>query len=253
MALERAAWQQPLDVSDRVTSSKLQAAEDGAQELLQQIKERGCTEEFIPNPDTLPLGQVLHMVRYVWQSCSIQVDLVLVNSMTEEEIAEKKAKMEAINEATRFAKVMYQEEETEFSVFFKNEILTNGGTIFDVLVSHDNQETSHRIIVGTLHIPLCCGASMICLSVGDEYYAEYNLQPRDVAMQAFAFVIEQELERQTEGLLLMTQFPINYFAVADLDQRFDGYRDHFRQWTGVSLTGKISQIRIPSTGGRHVS
>ena len=81
----------------------------------------------------------------------IQVDLVLVNSMTAEEIAEKKAKMEAINKATRFAKVMYQEEETEFSVFFKTESLTNGGTIFDVLVSHNDQETSHRIVVGTLY------------------------------------------------------------------------------------------------------
>ena len=65
-------------------------------------------------------------------------------------------------------------------------------------------------------------------------------------MQAFAFVIEEELQRQTEGLLLMTQFPINYFAVADLDQRFDGYRDHFRKWTGVALTGEISRMMILS-------
>lgn len=57
-------------------------------------------------------------------------------------------------------------------------------------------------------------------------------------MLSFAFVIEEEMERQTEGLLVMTQFPINYFTVADLDQRFPEFREHFKQWTGCTLTGK---------------
>lgn len=72
---------------------------------------------------------------------------------------------------------------------------------------------------------------------GEEYYAKQGLQARDVVMLSFAFVIEEELERQTEGLLIMTQFPINYFTVADLDQRFDEFRDHFHRWTGVELSG----------------
>ena len=59
-----------------------------------------------------------------------------------------------------------------------------------------------------------------------------------MVLQAFAFVIEEELERQTEGLLLMTQFPINYFTVAELDQRFPEFRQHFHDHTGATLTGR---------------
>ena len=77
-----------------------------------------------------------------------QIDLILSDTLTEEEIAEKREKMEAVARATRYGKALFREEETEFSVYFKQEILTNGGTMFDVVVSHDEQDTSHRIIVG---------------------------------------------------------------------------------------------------------
>lgn len=73
--------------------------------------------------------------------------------------------------------------------------------------------------------------------VGDEYYTPHGITAEDVVMTSFAFVIEQDTERQTEGLLLMTQFPINYFTVAELDQRFPNFRDHFQKWTGKALTG----------------
>lgn len=64
--------------------------------------------------------------------------------------------MEAISKATRYGKAIVNEEETEFSVLFKQEILTNGGTMFDIIVSHDGQDTVHRVIVGTFRtfIPL---------------------------------------------------------------------------------------------------
>ena len=96
------------------------------------------------------------------------MDLILVDSMTEEEIEEKRAKMEAVAKATRTAKAIVDDEETEFSVLFKQEILTNGGTMFDVLVSHDNQDTSHRIIVG------------------EEYYQPHGLDAKEVVMLSFA-------------------------------------------------------------------
>jgi len=205
LALERAAWQQPLVAGANSNGvPKAKAAEDAASKLLEEIRSRGCTEEFMPNPEGIPQGHV---------------DLVLVDSMTEEEIEEKRAKMEAVQKATRYAKAIYQEEETDFSVLFKQEILTNGGTMFDVVVSHDDEDTAHRIIVG------------------DDYYAPHGLEAKEVVMLSFAFVIEQELERQTEGLLIMTQFPINYFTVADLDQRFPEFRDHFQRWTGITLSG----------------
>lgn len=54
---------------------------------------------------------------------------------------------------------------------------------------------------------------------------------------AFAFVLSKKLERQTEGMLLSTQFPINYFAVAELDQVFEDFRDYFKQWFGHQLEG----------------
>lgn len=59
MALEKAAWQQPLDVSGEVGSvGKLKAAEDKVKIILEQIKERGCKESFIPDPELLQDGKV---------------------------------------------------------------------------------------------------------------------------------------------------------------------------------------------------
>lgn len=71
-------------------------------------------------------------------------------------------------------------------------------------------------------------------------------------MTCFAFVIEQETERHTEGLLLMTQFPINYFTVAEVDQRFPNFREHFKKWTGKDLTGdKFWRFnRVADYGGK---
>jgi len=59
VALEKQAWQQPVDITTNTsTSSKIKAAEHKAEELLQIITERGCIEEFIPNPELLTQGQV---------------------------------------------------------------------------------------------------------------------------------------------------------------------------------------------------
>lgn len=70
MALERAAWQQPMEVSASGDSAvKLKEAETKAVELIEQIRQRGCTETFIPNPEALAKGQARIHISYE-KSCS---------------------------------------------------------------------------------------------------------------------------------------------------------------------------------------
>lgn len=74
LALERAAWQQPVEAFAISERGKQAAAEENAKQLQQAIKDRGCKEEFLPNPELLILGQVsgsLLCIEVLW-ACILQ-------------------------------------------------------------------------------------------------------------------------------------------------------------------------------------
>lgn len=58
VALERNSWQQPVDGGAISQRGKQAAAEEKVRQLMTVIRERGCTEEFVPNPTLLLDGQV---------------------------------------------------------------------------------------------------------------------------------------------------------------------------------------------------
>lgn len=51
-------WQQPVDAGAISERGRKGAAEECARQLVAQLKERGCKEEFTPNPTLLLEGQV---------------------------------------------------------------------------------------------------------------------------------------------------------------------------------------------------
>lgn len=58
VAMERTAWQQPVDAGAISDRGKLQAAEEKSKDLLEAIRKRGCREQFMPNAQLLGEGQV---------------------------------------------------------------------------------------------------------------------------------------------------------------------------------------------------
>lgn len=58
LALERTMWQQPVDAGAISQRGKQAAADQKVSELLAIMKQRGCKEEFVPNPSLLLDGQV---------------------------------------------------------------------------------------------------------------------------------------------------------------------------------------------------
>lgn len=64
---------------------------------------------------------------------------------------------------------------------------TKGGYIFDVKVTYEERETSHRVIVGK------------------EYYEDFEIQPEQVLDRAFAYLLGKKIQRQTEGMALFRQ------------------------------------------------
>ena len=53
--------------------------------------------------------------------------------------------------------------------------------MFDLNVTFENRETTHRVIVGK------------------EYYSEVDLEPEEVLAMTFAFLLRYKVPRQTEG------------------------------------------------------
>jgi hypothetical protein len=58
VALERTLWQQPVDAGAISQRGKLGAAEEKAGQLIKALKDRGCKEEFTPNPSFMIDGLV---------------------------------------------------------------------------------------------------------------------------------------------------------------------------------------------------
>jgi hypothetical protein len=58
LAQERAAWQKPMEAFAISERGKPAAAEELVKTQQQALRDRGCQEEFVPNLELLPLGQV---------------------------------------------------------------------------------------------------------------------------------------------------------------------------------------------------
>lgn len=192
LAMERTAWQQPIDAGAAADKGKLQAAEEKSKELIEKIRERGCREQFMPNATLLVDGLV---------------DFLPAQSLSPEELAKQKAVMDKIMQSSRTCKTVINGTESEFTVFFRNKYPTNGGVMCDISVTHDNVETRHRVIIGK------------------NYYEPYGGEPEQVVEVSFSFILSKKIPRQTEGMLMSDQFPVNYFSISELEQWFDDFKD----------------------------
>lgn len=183
--VEKEAWQVPVQVAGNSEGGTLVAAQEAAAMMVTQIKNRGCTVDFAPEPALLQKG----VIEFV--------------TLTPEEIERIRVEKEKLAESIKQLTFVNEEGEEEgFEILLNTELKTNGGYMYDVTLIHDSRETNHRVIVG------------------EKYYKHGTFEPEAVLGAAFGYILKREIPRQTEGILSSTQFSPNYFSIAELHQCF---------------------------------
>ena len=187
---EKEAWQVPVQVSGNSEGGTLVAAGEAAAMMVTQIKNRGCTVDFAPEPALLQKG----IIEFV--------------TLTPEEIERIRVEKEKLAESIKqFTFINEEGEEEEFELLLNSELKTNGGYMYDVTLMHDGRETNHRVIVGK------------------KYYKHGTFEPEAALGATFGYILKREIPRQTEGILSQTQFSANYFSVAEVHQCFADFED----------------------------
>lgn len=201
VAMERRDWQQPVDAGAISQRGKLGAAEEQCRQLLEALRSRGCKEEFVPNQELLAEGQV---------------DFLVAAAASEEELAARAAAVKALAKAKRTAITVVDGVQKKFDVTYLRSFPTRGGYMMDVRVSYEQQESKHRIIVGK------------------DYYEPHSITPEAVVEAALSLLLVKKVPRQTEGLLMNSQFPSNYFSISELEQWFgEDFNEEFERSIGV--------------------
>lgn len=215
LGAEMKLWQIPVEGGAISNRGRRGAAENRTKEILSALSSRGLKELFEVNQELLDEGQ-----------CDVLPSVPL----TEEEKQRQEMLAKQVQDSTCKVEETINGKDIAFTMFFRNKFKTNGGYMIDLDVTMEQIESKHRLIVGNAY----------CESTG--------LDEEALAKKAFAFLLYKKVQRQTEGLMETTQFPINYFAISELEQWFPDFRDVFEQqptgdfWRFHRVHGYGSQI-----------
>lgn len=209
---ERDLWQQPvraLAISER---GRAQAAEEQLKAQLLRMRQRGCKEEFVPDPELMAVGEV---------------DFLPAAKLDEAALARQKEAAELEAKATRKCQTSIDGKAVDFTILFASSFQTRGGWMLDIKVTCQDRETTHRVIVSKA------------------YYEPQGITPERAVEAVFAFLLRHKVPRQTEGMILSSQFPINYFAVSEVEQFFADFAEEYEDLG--PLPGKDSFWRFNRT------
>ena len=111
----------------------------------------------------------------------MQVDFLPAKAMTPEELEAKQKRIAELAKATRVVEFELDGTTARYELFFVHSYPTNGGMMYDLTITYEEQETRHRIILGK------------------EYYEDFGLEPEHVVAMAFTFLLQKKEPRHTEG------------------------------------------------------
>ncbi|KAL6778629.1 hypothetical protein ACKKBF_B15510 [Auxenochlorella protothecoides x Auxenochlorella symbiontica] len=191
---EKAAWQQPVEPFTISERGKAAAALETVKELQTRMKLRGCKEVFEANEELLAEGRV---------------DFVPAKQITAEDEARREAEEAEAARAVRECMVIQDGHELKYQIKVHLAYKTNGGMLYDITVTCQDKESVHRVIIGK------------------DYYEPYGLAPEVTLDRTMGFMLSIRQPRHTEGIMLSSQFPINYFAVSEVDQSFPEFNAVF--------------------------
>ena len=210
--VEQALWQSPVNCG---SPEKAQTAYD---ELLIALRARGVTEEMSPDLALLAQGKL---------------DICVSSCNTEEALSASAAKRTSTN-LSRTVTMEYPGaqasgwlEHVSADVFFKNSYITNGGHMFDVLLTPSQLlggvSTTHRVIVGR------------------EYPAKTGKSPEELVCIALAWLLHTKATMAPEGILDNGTFPAAYFNLSLVEQWWPEF-GHKHQLLGTAAFWRFNRI-----------
>ena len=101
--------------------------------------------------------------------------------MTPEELAEQQKRIAELAKATKVVEFEIDGKTAQYEMFFVHAYTTNGGMMYDLTITYEEQETRHRIILGK------------------EYYEDFGMEPEHVVAMVFTFLLQKKEPRHTEG------------------------------------------------------
>ena len=183
--IEREKWQLAPSVQANTEGGNVVAAQELAAVLITKIRSRGCNDEIIADAALLPEGKV---------------QLVYLTPEQMEKMDREKAEWASL---IRQCSVELNGKSDQFEIFVFDKVETKGGYIFDVRLTHESRDSEHRVIVAKSY-----------------YEGSYNDEPEVLLDITFAFLLQNSIPRQTEGILLPNQFSANYFSISELHQTY---------------------------------
>ena len=96
-----------------------------------------------------------------------------------------------------------------FPLLIESRYETNGGYMMDVVVTYDEKNTQHRVILGR------------------DYYDAVGVSPDEFTVEMFRWLVAHKAPLHTEGTLEIDDFPVNYFSSSQLIQRWPDFADVF--------------------------
>ncbi|CAI5952118.1 unnamed protein product [Closterium sp. NIES-64] len=221
--VQRGYWERPADAGSISERGKVAAAQSKAKTLLQMMVDRGLKEEMEYDPKLIEEGKC---------------DVLPSKSQSAEELAAAAAEQEAsAARVVHISETAPSGEVIEFDLTMDAKIKTNGGWMYDLYVTKDDKETRHRIVLGRVYseavnLPEDAVIARIIAFLLDDKETRHrivlgrvhseavNLPEDAVIARIIAFLLYKRIPRQTEGVLTSDQFPINYFAVSEVAQKF---------------------------------
>ena len=83
----------------------------------------------------------------------LQVDFLPAKAMTPEELQAQQERVAALAKATKVVQFQLDGAPAQYELFFVHAYKTNGGMMYDVTITFEEQETRHRSVLAVL---ACC-------------------------------------------------------------------------------------------------
>eukprot|EP00475_Leptophrys_vorax_P022640 TRINITY_DN30857_c0_g1_i1.p1 TRINITY_DN30857_c0_g1~~TRINITY_DN30857_c0_g1_i1.p1 ORF type:complete len:420 (-),score=26.91 TRINITY_DN30857_c0_g1_i1:217-1476(-) len=196
-AAQRSLWERPADAGSISERGKAAAAQSMAKTLLQTMADRGLKELMEYDPQLIEEGKC---------------DVLPSKEQSAEELAEAAAAQAlAASRVVRVEETSPSGDVVAFDLTLEAKMKTNGGWMYDIRVGKDDKESRHRVIIGRV------------------YSEAVGMPEDDMLARVMAFLLWKKLPRQTEGLLTSDMFPVNYFAVSEVAQKFSELKEWFPQ------------------------
>lgn len=192
-SIQKKAWEQPADAGSISERGKVAAAKAKAKTLQQMLVDRGIKEEMVYDPALLEEGK-----------CDI-----LPAKQSQDDIEEASSSGVTAPIRKAISVKIPSGGSMDFDVTYEMKFKTNGGWMYDIVIIKDDSQTRHRVICG-------------------KWFPEAaNMAEDDFVETIMGFLLHKKVPRHTEGLLEVDTFPINYFCVSEVAQRFNDLNEWF--------------------------